>query len=127
MAAPPSLTRPPASSPDPAIVPAVLTASTSPDPIWTTTGGERFVPRQVLRLSSLITVRDAVRAGAGAGLLPGSMLGDDLKSGRLVSWGTSDQPPTEAWVLHTSRRLVSAKVRAFVDFLSDAFPEGRLI
>jgi DNA-binding transcriptional LysR family regulator len=32
--------------------------------------------------------------------------------------------PTELWVLHTSRRLQSPKVRAFVDFIGAQFPDG---
>jgi DNA-binding transcriptional LysR family regulator len=31
------------------------------------------------------------------------------------------------WVLHTSRRLSSPKVRAFVEFMCDQFPEASLV
>jgi hypothetical protein len=33
----------------------------------------------------------------------------------------------ELWALHTSRRLPSAKVRAFVDFMRDQYPDGELV
>lgn len=33
----------------------------------------------------------------------------------------------ELWVLHTSRRLQSPKVRAFVEFLCAQYPDGRFI
>lgn len=41
----------------------------------------------VLSLSSLITVRDAVRAGVGAGCLMISLVNHDLADGRLVQLG----------------------------------------
>jgi hypothetical protein len=49
----------------------------------------------------------------------------DLAEGRLVSWGEAVDGAIEAWVLHASRRLVSPKVSAFVNFLCSYFPEGR--
>jgi len=74
----------------------------------------------VLRLSSLPTLRDAVVAGAGAALLPRSLVGGDVAAGRLACWGWLEGPPTELWALYTSKRLVSPKVRAFVAHLADA-------
>lgn len=83
-------------------------------------------PKPVLRLSSLLMVRDAVRAGAGAALLPRSIVAEDLAAGRLVSWGKASEQSVEVWVLHTSRRLVSPKVTAFVQFVCNAFPESTI-
>ncbi len=74
----------------------------------------------VLRLSSLPTLRDAVVAGAGAALLPRSLVGGDVAAGRLACWGWLEGPPTELWALHTSRRLVSPKVTAFVAHVATA-------
>ncbi len=45
-----------------------------------------FSPKPVLRLGTLTMVRDAVVSGAGAALLPRSLVADDLAKGRLVSW-----------------------------------------
>jgi DNA-binding transcriptional LysR family regulator len=78
----------------------------------------------VLRLSSLVMVRDAVRLGVGAGLLPISLVSHDLADGRLVNWGGVDGPEISLWALYPSRRLLSARVSAFLDFLKDAFPNG---
>jgi DNA-binding transcriptional LysR family regulator len=78
----------------------------------------------VLRLSSLLMVRDAVRAGVGAARLPISLVSGDLASGRLVHWGDVEGPETALWALYPSRRLLSARVSAFLDFLRDAFPKG---
>jgi DNA-binding transcriptional LysR family regulator len=47
---------------------------------------------------------------------------DDIKSGRLAHWGTDTHPPVEIWALRNSRRLVGAKVRAFLDVIEQAFP-----
>lgn len=74
-------------------------------------------PTPVLQLSSLLMIRDAVVAGAGAALLPRLLVEQDIARGRLVCWGTEAGPPVEIWALYSSRRLLSAKVRAFLDML----------
>jgi DNA-binding transcriptional LysR family regulator len=74
-------------------------------------------PRPVLRLSSLLMVRDAVLAGAGAALLPKLLVSEDLEAQRLVLLGTQAGEPVGIWALHSSRRLVSAKVRAFLEVM----------
>ena len=74
----------------------------------------------------MVMVRDALLAGVGAALLPRFMVAEGLASGKVVSWGVFTEHTVEVWVLHTSWRLVSSKVRAFVDFLSSCYPEGTL-
>lgn len=81
-----------------------------------------FAP--VLNLSSLVMVRDAVLMGAGAARLPVSLVSHDLAAGRLVHWGDVDAPDTALWALYPSRRLLNARVSAFLDHLRDAFPKG---
>lgn len=78
----------------------------------------------VLSLPSLMMVRDAVRAGIGAGRLPISLVSRDLAAGRLVLWGDLDRPEIALWTLYPSRRLLSARVSAFLDHLKEAFPMG---
>lgn len=78
----------------------------------------------VLRLSSLVMVRDAVRAGVGAARLPISLVSQDLAAGKLVLWGDVGGPEIILWALYPSRRLLSARVSAFLDFLKEAFPSG---
>jgi DNA-binding transcriptional LysR family regulator len=78
----------------------------------------------VLRLSSLVMVRDAVRAGVGAGCLPASVVSHDLAAGRLVRWGDVAGPEIALWALYPSRRLLSARVSAFLAYLKAAFPKG---
>lgn len=78
--------------------------------------------REALRLSSLLMVHEAVRAGAGVAMLPKLLVEEDVRTGRLVHWGTDSRPPVEIWALRNSRRLVGAKVRVFLDMLDQAFP-----
>jgi DNA-binding transcriptional LysR family regulator len=78
--------------------------------------------KSVLRLPSLLMLRDAVLAGAGAGILPHMLVADALASGELQDWGTLPAPKVEVWALHASRRLTSGKVSAFLDFLTEATP-----
>ncbi|NOK12266.1 LysR family transcriptional regulator [Corallococcus exercitus] len=89
------------------------------------TGKTRIAVEPVLRLSSLIMVRDAVRAGVGAARLPISLVSHDLAAGRLVHWGDVEGPEITLWTLYPSRRLLSARVSAFLDYLREAFPEGK--
>ena len=131
LVAPPSIPRPPES--DDAgphrSVPAVSLAGRPELPVWLALDQGRQLtvrPEPLLRLSSLVMMRDAVRAGAGVALLPEGLVADDLSTQRLVSWGVAAGRSVEVWVLHTSRRLVSPKVAAFVQFLSDAFSKRSL-
>jgi DNA-binding transcriptional LysR family regulator len=89
------------------------------------TGRTRIAVDPVLRLSSLVMVRDAVRAGVGAGRLPISLVSHALAAGTLVHWGDVEGPETTLWTLYPSRRLLSARVSAFLDYLKEAFPEGK--
>jgi DNA-binding transcriptional LysR family regulator len=107
-------------------VPAVVRAS-SRQTHWDLVkkkGPQSLAIDPVLRLASLIMIRDAVRTGIGAAVLPFSLVAGDLHAGRLVTWGDVKSPPTEIWALYPSRRLLSARVSAFLEFLKAAFPEG---
>jgi DNA-binding transcriptional LysR family regulator len=110
----------------PVPVPAVVLSSYASGP-WSIDRSRLVVdPQPVMRASSLLTVRDAALAGVGAAVLPRSIIGSRLQSGELVQWGTTGNV-VELWALHTSRRLPSAKVRAFVDFMRDQYPDGELV
>ena len=106
---------------------AVVLTTAPPDLTWRLRGdpGPDIVvrPEPVLRLSSLLMVRDAVLAGAGAAVLPKMLVADDVAAGRLALWGPVSAPPVEIWALQSSRRLVGAKVRAFLDVVEKSFPD----
>ncbi|MBL0729020.1 LysR family transcriptional regulator [Piscinibacter sp. HJYY11] len=85
-------------------------------------------PLPVLRLSSMLMLRDAALVGAGAALLPQSIVSGHLARGELVNWGAAAGQQVDLWVLHTSRRLASPKVNAFVDFMcARHHPDGPLV
>ena len=84
----------------------------------------KIATNPVLRLSSLIMIRDAVRAGVGAACLPLSLVSHDVATGRLVHWGDVHGSEIILWTLYPSRRLLSARVSAFLGFLKEAFPSG---
>jgi DNA-binding transcriptional LysR family regulator len=119
----PGLSRPAKDQP----VPAVVRGASDEPPAWDMTRGKRksrVVLAPVLRLSSLLMVRDAVRAGAGAARLPISLVSHDLAAGRLAHWGDANGPDIALWILHPTRRLPSARVSAFLDYMKEAFPRG---
>ena len=82
------------------------------------------VTRRATPATSLIMIRDAVRLGVGAARLPGSLVSRDLSAGRLVHWGDADAPAIALWRLYPSRRLLSARVSAFLEVVRHAFPNG---
>jgi DNA-binding transcriptional LysR family regulator len=112
---------------DGSLVPAVARGAADRTAAWDVTMPteiSRIAIDPVLRLSSLIMVRDAVRAGVGAARLPVSLVSHDLAAGTLVHWGDVDGPDISLWALYPSRRLLSARVSAFLDYLKEAFPKG---
>ncbi|HMW17036.1 MAG TPA: LysR family transcriptional regulator [Accumulibacter sp.] len=78
--------------------------------------------KTVVRLPSPLMVRDAVLAGAGPGILPRMLVSAALKEGRLQDWGRLSDRHIEVWALHTSRRLTSTRVNAFLDVLAEEMP-----
>ncbi|MBW4025478.1 MAG: LysR family transcriptional regulator [Proteobacteria bacterium] len=114
--------------PTPVEVPvgAVVLAAMPSNRLWRMRSAEgealTLKPQPVLRLSSLLMVRDATVAGAGVALLPKLLVAADVAEGRLALWGVEDAPPVEIWALQSSRRLVGAKVRAFLDVIDQSFP-----
>jgi DNA-binding transcriptional LysR family regulator len=119
----PSLARPN----DAVAAPAIVRGALEPTGDWnvkTADGPASIAVDPVLSLSSMIMVRDAARAGAGAARLPISLVSHDLAAGTLVHWGDLEGPDIALWTLYPSRRLLSARVSAFLDFLKAAFPTG---
>lgn len=112
---------------DGSAVPAVVRSPVRQGDVWnvtTPTGKSSIAVNPILSLSSLVMVRDAVRMGAGAGRLPVSLVSHDLAAGTLVHWGDVEGPDIALWTLYPTRRLLSTRVSAFLDFLREAFPQG---
>lgn len=124
LAAAPSLRAPGGRTTKPVSTPAVVTPTYRDGDLWSATDRKLVVePRPVLHLSSLLMVRDATAAGAGVALLPQSLAQGLVDEGRLTTWGMVGEE-VELWILYTSRRLQSPKVRAFVDFICGQYPTG---
>jgi len=127
LAAAPSVKMPRGRSDKPFRIPAVVGPTFREGDVWSARSGRLIIePQPVLRLSSLLMVRDAIAAGAGVALLPQSIIGSLLQQGELVTWGAAGDD-VELWVLHTSRRLQSPKVRAFVEYLCNQYPTGSFV
>lgn len=68
------------------------------------------------------TARAAAVAGAGVIWQPTFLIGDDLRAGRLLALLPGYvMPDIDILAVYPSRRQLSAKVRAMVDFLAEAF------
>jgi DNA-binding transcriptional LysR family regulator len=115
----PGLARPAAGECTPAVVRTMEDRA-----VWTLSDGTGLAVAPVLALSSLVMIRDAVRTGLGAARLPVSLVGHDLAAGRLVLWGDVAGSDIALWALYPSRRLLSARVSAFLDHLRETFPTG---
>lgn len=108
-------------------VPVVVRGTIGPAEVWpvvTPLGRQAIAVTPVLGLSSLVMVRDAVRLGVGAARLPLSLALPDLAAGQLVRWGDVEGVETALWALYPTRRLLSARVSAFLDYLRETFPHG---
>lgn len=74
--------------------------------------------------NSVAVLREAALAGMGIMLRSSLTLEDDLTSGRLVRIMCGQHPGQLALTLvYPSRRLLSCKVRTFVDFMTARFPK----
>jgi len=73
--------------------------------------------------NSTVLLRELALAGMGIAMRPSYSLGDDLRSGRLVRvLEQFDMGQVAISMAYPSRRLVSAKVRSFVEYVSDRHP-----
>ena len=122
LVAPADLARPPdAETPVPTV-----TGSSAPDlqkrSVIDGNVERRITLKTVLRLPSPLMVRDAVLAGAGLGILPRMLVSGSLEQGILQDWGRLPDGQIELWALHASRRLTSARIAAFLDFLAEEMP-----
>ena len=86
-------------------------------------GAEVVVPVSGRYLANNADVlRSTAIAGGGIILIPTFLVGEDLRSGRLVRLLPDYPPPEQAlYALYPPGRHLSAKVRSFVDFLVARF------
>ncbi len=68
------------------------------------------------------TARAAALAGSGVIWQPTFLIGEDLRAGRLIELLPDFRmPDIDVLAVYPSRRHLSAKVRAMVEFLAEAF------
>lgn len=108
-------------------VPAIVRGVVRKSDTWkvkTPEGPRELAVMPVLAMSANTMVRDAVLMGAGVARLPLSLVSGDLAAGRLTLWGDVEGANVALWALYPSRRLLSVRVSAFLDYLRQAFPQG---
>jgi DNA-binding transcriptional LysR family regulator len=82
-------------------------------------GEHRIATGAVLRSNNADMLRAAALSGLGVALLPSWAVWEDLRSGALTRLLPGCEPPPSAvYAVYPSNRLMSAKVRAFVDHLA---------
>jgi DNA-binding transcriptional LysR family regulator len=85
-------------------------------------GEERVAVSGVLRSNNAEMLRGAALDGLGIALLPSWAVGDELASGRLKRVLPDWEPPASSiYAVYPGNRLLTAKVRAFVDHLARRF------
>lgn len=73
-------------------------------------------------------VREAVINGAGIAVIPIWMFGDEVRAGRVrIILEAFEPKPFPIHAVYSSRRQLSAKVRAMIDFLAAAFEQSPLL
>lgn len=96
-----------------------------PNQISTVLEGEprHFNVNTELYISSPFITRSTLISGVGSALLPEALVADDIKAGRLLHLGVSEQPELILWCLYPSRRYVTGRLRAFIDLLKETFSQ----
>lgn len=90
-------------------------------------GGEQvgIQPSGNLRSTDAQTLRDAAVAGLGVVRSPRFVVDDDLASGRLVALLPDAQSiDPDLCAVFSSRKLMAAKLRVFLDFIQDTFGQA---
>ena len=83
------------------------------------------IPPSILTSDTLMNYRLAL-TGMGLAYLPEPILLEDLAAGRLVKVLTQEQyQPVTLYAAYINRQFLSAKVRTFIDFLSQKIQEER--
>jgi DNA-binding transcriptional LysR family regulator len=80
-----------------------------------------------LRVNDSEALRDAVLSGQGIALLPSWLVADDLRAGHMLSlldawrWNIDPLPNPNIWAVYPPKKVVSPKVRVFIEFLAETF------
>ena len=96
------------------------------DPIWHLSSGGHDVHLKISEpaysSNSYVTLRKAAIAGRGIGLLPMRLVSDDIADGTLVDVIPGTEVPVRPlYALHSPGTQTTARVRLFLDFVSEWF------
>ncbi|HEY0294981.1 MAG TPA: LysR family transcriptional regulator [Bordetella sp.] len=101
----------------------------SPRPAWMLTGPDGPISIPVegrLQVDSADGLRRAALAGMGIAMLPSVMVADDIRAGRLAEVLAGRGPAARPLnLLYLRDRLMTAKLRTFVDFVVERFGQPR--
>lgn len=87
------------------------------------TGNQPVTLKPVLTSNNENLLLSAAQSGLGLAVLPREMARRDLESGRLEAVLPDWSPASgQLFAVYTSRRLLSSKVRTFIDFLAEQMP-----
>lgn len=84
------------------------------------------LPSNTIRINDLEAQLLAVHHGLGYGVLPDWLVAEDLACGKLIRWlePWHLKPFAQAssvWFIYPPKRIVSTKVRSFIDFMIERF------
>ena len=83
-------------------------------------GDVELEPKERVRINDLSSIRQLAIDGMGVALIPTYMVNDALNVGQLLpvlpDWGT---PPVSYYLLYPSRRSMTPKLRAMIDFITE--------
>jgi DNA-binding transcriptional LysR family regulator len=110
-------------------LPAILGTDVSLPVTFTGPAGSVSLTRSDgLRISDLDGQFIAAQAGLGFAVLPDWLVAGSLETGTLVRWMASwkvcpSQQPSAIWFVYPPKRIVSSKVRCFIDFIVEGVGE----
>ncbi|MCU1716790.1 LysR family transcriptional regulator [Pseudomonas sp. 5P_3.1_Bac2] len=94
------------------------------DPLTLITDSRQLASKtaDILRISDLEARLIAAKQGLGVALLPDWLADAAIRRGELHSWQPEREPlysapPTAIWFVYPPKRIVSSKVRCFIDFV----------
>jgi DNA-binding transcriptional LysR family regulator len=91
---------------------------TTPPETWNFVGGKQVRTSGNLNADNGDALRSAARQGLGIVYLPTSVIGDDIRAGRLVPLLVEDVDiETSVYAVYPESRHISPKVRALIDWL----------
>ncbi len=105
----------------------IFASASGGTPLQASRGVAELAPRARIRCDDLLFVREALRAGAGLGLLPAFVADADVAAGTLVRvLPRFERPAGNLYIVSPATRHVPRKVTAFRDLVIELLAARRL-